>query len=168
MSALFRAVARVGNTYIWWRGRLRAHFWRPLMGSVGRDVAFLGRIRVAGAPGIRLGNRVWLNRNVVLDGTGGLQVGNDVIVAQDTCIYSAQHRFDRLDVPIMDQGVEGRGTRIGNDVWIGAHVVILPGVAIGNGCVVGAGSVVTKDVPDRAVVAGVPARVIRMRGEEKA
>jgi galactoside O-acetyltransferase len=74
-----------------------------------------------------------------------------------------QHRFDRTDVPIHGQGVTSRGVVIEDNVWIGMNVSILDGVRIGNGSIVGAGAVVTKDVPANAIVVGNPARVLRFR-----
>jgi maltose O-acetyltransferase len=148
---------------MWNTGRLRVLLWRPFLGRVGRDVIFLGSVRIAGMRGIHLGNHVSVNRDCVLDGTGGLVIGDYVMIAQATCIYSAQHKFDRLDIPMMLQGFEKRRTVIEDDVWLGAGSTILPGVKVGRGSIVGAGAVVTKDVPDYSVVGGVPAEVIGSR-----
>ena len=80
---------------------------------------------------------------------------------------SANHVFlDKYSL-ICDQGHERGDITIGNDVWIAAHVCVLPGVTIGDGAVCGAGAVVTKDVPPYSVVAGVPAKIIKMRGNPK-
>ena len=81
-------------------------------------------------------------------------------------IYIRNHAFDRLDIPMCEQGFQSeKPIVIGNDVWIGGHVIILPGVQIGNGAIVGAGAVVTKNVPDYAIVGGNPARIIRYRNQ---
>jgi len=111
---------------MWNVGRLRVLLWRPFLGKVGRDVIFLGSVRIAGMRGVHLGNHVSVNRNCILDGTGELLIGNHVMIAQDTCIYSAQHKFDRLDIPMMRQGVEKKQTVIEDDVWLGAGATILP------------------------------------------
>jgi maltose O-acetyltransferase len=79
---------------------------------------------------------------------------------------TSAHAFDDQNVPINLQGaLPIRAVKIGDDVWIGTRVIIMPGVTIGRGAVIGAGAVVTKDVPSFAVVGGVPARTIRYRGQ---
>lgn len=78
-------------------------------------------------------------------------------------MHDENHAFDDPDVPILRQGFQVGRVDIGPDVWIGGHVVVLSGVRIGAGSVVGAVAVVTRDVPEGAVVVGVPARVVRYR-----
>ncbi len=91
-------------------------------------------------------------------------IGENVMMGPDCHIFTAFHEYSRTDIPMIQQGYsERRPVVIGNDVWIGIRVIIMPGVHIGNGCIIGAGAVVTHDVPDYAVVGGVPARVIRYR-----
>jgi galactoside O-acetyltransferase len=80
-------------------------------------------------------------------------------------IQGANHNFERLDIPICQQGHSPSFVVIEDNVWIAAHCVILPGVRIHSGAVIAAGAVVSKDVPANAVAAGVPARVLRYRGE---
>ena len=85
----------------------------------------------------------------------------------DVTIITRNHRFDRTDIPMMEQGFEEeRPVYIGNDVWIGDRALILPGVHIGDGSIIAAGAVVTKDVSPYSIVAGVPARKIRDRFEK--
>ncbi len=113
---------------------------------------------------ICFGERVSINPNCILYGNGGLSIGNDVLIAASTIIVPGNHNFEDPETPIRDQGVNQRGVKIGNDVWIGARCVILDGVTIGDGAVIGAGSVVTKDVPPYHVVVGAPARTLKVRG----
>lgn len=95
---------------------------------------------------------------------GKVVIGKDVMMGPDVCIYTKNHAFDRTDIPMNLQGVASeKQVTIDDDVWIGARVIILPGVHIGTGAVIGAGAVVTKDVPDYAVVGGNPARILKMR-----
>jgi acetyltransferase-like isoleucine patch superfamily enzyme len=113
---------------------------------------------------VTLGRRVGVNPFCILYGAGGLSIGNDVLIAAHTVVIPSNHRIDGLDVPIYDQGTTQQGVSIGSDVWLGTHVVVLDGVTIGDGAVVAAGAVVTRDVAPRAIVGGVPARLLRMRG----
>lgn len=96
---------------------------------------------------------------------GGVTIGRRVLMGQRVSIHSQNHHFDRTDIPIQQQGVESKGVRIGDDCWIGSGAVILDGVDLGPGCVVSAGAVVTSSFPAKSVIAGVPARLIRTRGE---
>ncbi|MGE0201234.1 MAG: DapH/DapD/GlmU-related protein [Candidatus Melainabacteria bacterium] len=112
---------------------------------------------------ITAGNRLTVNPYCILYGHGGLTIGDNVLIASHTTIIPANHRFDRSDIPIRDQGETKQGVTIGSDVWIGTHVSILDGVTIGDGAVIAAGAVVTRDIPANAIAGGVPARVLKMR-----
>ncbi len=100
--------------------------------------------------------------------TGPCTIGNNVIMGPDVCIFTRNHNIERVDIPIKYQGdTEEKEVIIGDDCWIGCRVIILPGVTIGKGVVVGAGAVVSKDIPDFAVVVGNPGKIIKIRGGEK-
>jgi acetyltransferase-like isoleucine patch superfamily enzyme len=116
---------------------------------------------------IHLGDRVHVGPMSILYGDGGLEIGEDTMIGPQVMVEAGNHDYDRLDIAIVDQGSSDRGIRIGRDVWIGAHATILDGVTIGDQAIVGAGAVVTKDVPRRAIVVGVPARQIAERGKAK-
>lgn len=93
---------------------------------------------------------------------GHIHIESGVILGAGVHIYVNNHNFDRLDMPIQDQGhYPSKPVRVRRGAWIGARAVILRGVTIGENAVVGAGAVVTRDVPPRTVVGGVPARIIR-------
>jgi acetyltransferase-like isoleucine patch superfamily enzyme len=115
-----------------------------------------------GAGGVRLGDRVEINNFSIVNGTGGVDIGADTLVGPGVRILSYQHRFAR-GATIRSQPVDARPIRIGRDVWLGANAIILAGVTIGDGAVVAAGAVVREDVPDCAVVAGVPAKIKKYR-----
>ena len=95
---------------------------------------------------------------------GKVVIGNHVMMGPEVCIFPRNHAFDRTDSPMDQQGFAPEKTVIiEDDVWIGARAIILPGVHIGTGAVIGAGAIVTKDVPAYAVVGGNPARVLKTR-----
>lgn len=93
----------------------------------------------------------------------GTHIGDNVMMGPDVVILTSNHNYIRVDIPMNEQGYSFHPVYIGDDVWIGTRVIILPGVKIGNGAIVAAGAVVTKDVPDFAIVGGCPARVIKIR-----
>ena len=97
---------------------------------------------------------------------GGIYIGNDVSIAHGVTIMSEEHIYKVNGIPIKDQGKSFSSVIIRDNVWIGGSCVILPGVKIGNNAVIGAGSVVTKDIPDNVCAAGNPCKVIREITEE--
>jgi acetyltransferase-like isoleucine patch superfamily enzyme len=112
-----------------------------------------------------VGRRTAINEfNNIRAAGGTIRIGDDCLISQFVSIIASNHSVDTPD-PIRDQpwDTQKTGVEIGNGVWIGAHAAIMPGVRIGDGSVVAAGAVVTRDVPPRAVVAGVPATVRRFR-----
>lgn len=109
-----------------------------------------------------LGDYSGIGVNARINGT--CTIGNYVMMGADVTVITHNHVFDRTDIPMMDQGFEEeRPVVIGNDVWIGDKVTILPGVNIGDGSIIGAGAVVTHDVEPYSIVGGVPAKLIKMR-----
>ncbi len=92
---------------------------------------------------------------------GPVCIGNHVNLAQGITVSALNHNFEDTSIRIDEQGISTKPVVIGDDVWIGANAVILPGVTIGKHCVVAAGAVVTKDVPDNSLVGGVPAKIIK-------
>lgn len=105
-----------------------------------------------------IGSHTTVNRRCYLDGRGGLSIGNKVNISPEVYLLSLTHDFHDPGFPAVPKNVV-----IEDYVWIGARAMVLPGVTLSEGCVVGAGSVVTKDVPPYAIVAGVPARKIGER-----
>lgn len=98
---------------------------------------------------------------------GPLHIGKNVMMGPDVTILTHTHNIERTDIPMGHQGSRIAEVVIGNDVWIGMRVIIMSGVKIGNGVVIGAGAVVTKNVPDFAIVGGVPAKIIRYRNSNE-
>ena len=118
-----------------------------------------------GAAAIRIGRRTYVGEynNLRADGSE-IVIGDSCLISQFVSLISSGHEFRDRSRRIEAQGVpEKKGIRIGDDVWIGAMVTVLPGISIGTGAVVGSGAVVTNDVPPYAIVLGNPARVVDER-----
>jgi maltose O-acetyltransferase len=111
---------------------------------------------------VQIGYNSSLNKNAWIG--NDTVIGDYVMMGPNVVILSGSHNFDKLDVPMTEQGApERKPVIIGDDVWIGTRSIILPGVQVGNHVIIGAGSVVTKNVPDWAIIGGNPAKVIRYR-----
>lgn len=144
---------------------LRQQLVKRLFKKCGKDVIIKTRAYFGTGENIILGNNSQLGVDCKIE--NDIQIGNDLVMGPDVFIMSSAHAFERLDIPINQQGnLPRKPVKIGNDVWIGTRVVILPGITIGDQAVIGAGSIITKDVPPRAIVAGNPAKLIRFRGGE--
>lgn len=114
---------------------------------------------------INIGDNCSVNSFCHVNGNGGTTIGNNVRIATGCVIIPANHEYEDSSVPITKQGETRKGIKIGDDVWIGAGVSILDGVTIGSGSVIGAGSVVNRSVPEMSVAVGVPAKIVKKRGE---
>ena len=101
--------------------------------------------------------RIGLHNTII----GPVTIGSHVNLAQGITVTALNHNFEAPERRIDEQGVSTQQVTIGDDIWIGANAVVLPGVTIGNHCVIAAGAVVTKDVPPHSLVAGVPAKIIK-------
>lgn len=132
--------------------------------TVGRKVVIDRGVGLHADGGhISIGDNSTVNANSLIIGGGSVKVGLRVLIAGNCVIVASNHVFSRPDIPIAAQGVSKGWIEIEDDVWIGAGVQVVSNVRIGRGAVVGAGAVVTKDVPPYSIVAGVPARVIGSR-----
>lgn len=138
---------------------VRLALFRLRVAQLGKGVGLLMGVELRNGRNVSIGDRVVINRGVLLDGRGGpLIIGNDVDIAQETNIWTLEHDVDS------DAHADKGGTVVIEDhVWIASRATILPGVRIGKGAVVACNSVVTKDVPPMAIVAGAPAKVIGER-----
>ena len=112
---------------------------------------------------LTIGNNVSINENSYLECKGKVEIGNDVMIGHGVSILSNTHNYNRIDLPMNEQGESSEKIRIGNNVWIGAKATILMGIHIGDNAIVGAHALVNKDVPPNAIVGGVPAKILRMR-----
>jgi acetyltransferase-like isoleucine patch superfamily enzyme len=119
-------------------------------------------ITAPGAARVRIGAGTFLNKGVMVAAQELVEIGDHCMLANGCFVSDASHRFDDRSKPITWQGFESKGpTRIGDNCWLGANVVVTSGVTIGERCVIGANSVVTRDMPAFSVAAGSPAKVLR-------
>lgn len=134
--------------------------------SIARDsILFCTGIVAHRGKGITIGDRTGISARAYIAGQGGIIIGNDVIMGPNVQIFSENHVYSDIKITIKEQGVLKQPVSIGNNCWIGAGATILAGVTIGDGCVVAAGSVVTKSFAANSVIAGIPAKLIKIRGE---
>lgn len=121
-----------------------------------------GAIRELGE-GVRIGDNSSIGPFSFVGGSGGLEIGRNVLGGQRLGFNPENHRFDDTKRPIREQGTSRKGISVEDDCWLGSGSIFLDGVTVGRGSVVGAGSLVNKDVPSFSVVGGVPAKVLRSR-----
>lgn len=171
------------------RNRLRSAYWRSIlgrgMGQVGRGFLIRAGATIDAAPGSRvllgadvtiaegaslyvgprgtleIGDGVFIGKHSVLVANQELRIGAGTQVAHGVTVIDTDHGFGSPEAPLVSQGERSAPIRIGREVWIGAHAIVLKGKTIGDRAVVGAGSVVTKDVAPGKVSAGNPARELR-------
>ncbi len=119
-------------------------------------------ITAPAAARVRIGAGSFLNLGVMVAAAELVEIGDHCMFANGCFVSDASHRFDEPKVPVTWQGFTSKGpTRVGDNVWCGAHVVVTSGVTIGERCVIGANSVVTADIPPYSIAAGAPARVLK-------
>ncbi len=139
--------------------------------------------------GITIGNGVFIGRNTILSCKNGdivledranlgfnceifsaatVRVGSDVLMAAYTYLVGGDHLYDRVDIPVLQQGRTARGIEVGSGAWLGAHVVVTDGSRVGRDAIIGAGAVVVGDIPEFAIAVGTPAKVLRDRRAEGA
>jgi acetyltransferase-like isoleucine patch superfamily enzyme len=120
-----------------------------------------------GSSVIEFGERSYCAGNCVIASNELVRIGRDVMIADQVTIRDTDHSISSTDIPMIEQGIETAPVIIGDDVWIAHGAMILKGVTVGEGSVIAAGAVVTKDVPPYAIVGGIPARVIRFRKQDE-
>lgn len=142
---------------------LREVYYRRHLASIGGNVVFLPHVYISGVSKVNIGDDVAINFYTMIVAFKNISIGNDVLIGPYVLIHSGNHRYEDVTVPIRSQGHDSAPIVIEDDVWIGAHAIVLKGVTIGRGSVVAAGSIVNSDVAPYSVVAGVPAKKIRDR-----
>lgn len=118
----------------------------------------------AKAGSVSIGSRTEIGPNTIISSISNIDIGKNALIGPNCFIGGGHYVTDRPEVPMMDLGWASKGpVVVGDDVWMGSGVVVLDSVRVGKGCVIGAGTVVTRDLPDYAVAMGMPAKVVRFR-----
>ena len=138
---------------------LRAEILSKLFGKIGENCYFEPPLRANWGKNTYVGNRVYANFNLTLVDDGDVYIGDDVLFAPNVVIATAGHP---IDPDLRKSGAQfHRAVKIGNNVWLGAGTLVMPGVTIGDNTVIGAGSVVTKDIPANVIAYGNPCKIVR-------
>ncbi|MCP4277674.1 MAG: acyltransferase [Gammaproteobacteria bacterium] len=135
--------------------------WRGA--NIGARVKLLSGIWIDRFSSLQIGDDVSLAKGIIMVAAGGVNIGARSMIGYGTTILTVNHCVPKNRGSMRFSGAELKEVIIENDVWVGAKVVLLPGVTVGEGSIVGAGAVVTKDVPPFSMVGGVPAKVIGIR-----
>ena len=144
--------------------RLRRVLVRHIFAECGEGVIVKQNCYFGTGATLRIGSNSQLGANARIDAS--VTIGDDVVMGPDVVIMTISHEFEDPSIPVRLQGARPRDpVVIGNDVWIATRVIIMPGVTIGDHSIIGANSVVVRNIPPLSVAAGVPCRVIRRRGE---
>lgn len=162
LYALLRGYKLGCKTITWPGSKLKIHDGGSLSLGANCEVAKGAMVLTYGG-NITIGDNCTIQPYSVLYGQGGLVIGNDVRIAAHCVIIPANHGFDDLTIPIYKQELTKQGIIIKNNVWIGAGCRILDGVTVSEGCVIAAGSVLTKSTVENGIYAGVPAKLIKIR-----
>jgi acetyltransferase-like isoleucine patch superfamily enzyme len=144
---------------------LRWLFWRRMFSEMKGFAYLYPGVHLTHMYGVKVGEGFSVNVGAQIDGRGGITIGDNVLVGPLAVLNSSNHAHDQLKIPMASIDHTMSPVVIGNDVWIGAHAVINGGVRIGDGVVIAAGAVVTRDVEPYKIVGGVPAAVIGDRRE---
>lgn len=142
---------------------IRYALLKSITAHCGDNVSIQPGVYILNPEKISFGDNVSVHPMCYLDATGGIFIGNDVSLAHGVTVMSSQHNFEDAYKPIKDQGVTLQKTIINENVWIGAKATILAGKIVESGSIVGANTVITKNVDANSVVVGIPGRTIKKR-----
>lgn len=141
--------------------KIRSYIYKKALKSCGKSPRFFENCTIRHPENIFIGDDFYMGPGGKMIASGGVIIGDHVMFGPNVVILTNNHFYGRVDIPMDAQETIYKKVIIGNVVWIGGGAIIVPGVHIGNGCVIGAGSVVTKDIPEWSVAVGNPARVIK-------
>lgn len=149
--------------------KLRGFLCRFIFRKCGKNINVERMAYFGSGKNIEIGSNSGIGINAQIWGVeiGNLIIGNNVMMGPDVVILTLKHNYNDIKCPISTQEAYATKVIIEDDVWIGIRAIILPGVKICKGAVVGAGALVTKDIPSYSIVGGVPAKVLKMRCREE-
>lgn len=145
--------------------RIKHFFFCINIKHIGKDSRFAFPLIIESKEHVSIGDNTGIGAYVHMWGSGGIYIGNNVLIAAHCCITSLNHNYN--NTLIRDGQIIKRKVIIEDDVWLGYNTIVLPGIKIGKGAVIGAGSVVTSDIPPYAIAVGNPAKVIKYRNINK-
>ncbi|MGN0843674.1 MAG: acyltransferase [Kiritimatiellia bacterium] len=141
---------------------LRRWCVRRILGSrCGKGVVVKDHCYFGNGARLSIGDNLQMGQNAKL--LGSVAIGKDVLMGPDVVIMATSHGYANTDIPIRMQPGWEKPIVVGDNVWIGTRVIILPGVNIGNNCIIGSGAVVTHSFPDNSIIGGVPAKLLKTR-----
>lgn len=156
MEKLFFAICK---KLIYWYQKNSNNELESLFKECGEGFSIHNPYSIFGIDQIKIGNRVKIGAYIQLWGNKGIEIGDDCLIASHVTITSLTHNASSRK--FSDENVGGK-IIIGNNVWIGTHSIILPGISIGDNCIIGAGTLVNKDVPNNSVITGSPGKLLKI------
>jgi maltose O-acetyltransferase len=136
---------------------LRTRFYRLAGAKIGKNIRIYKHVKICHPQNLEIGNQSSISIGCIISSKRKIKIGQRTAISPYCCIYDHDHVLPE----IKKSKFKVNPVVIGNDSWIGAHVVILKGVKIGNNVTIGAGSVVSKDIPDNSIAVGIPAKIVK-------
>lgn len=145
----------------------RGYYWKLFCKKIGSQVRIMSGVTIMSPKKVSIGDYVFINKNSILSATcGDIEIGLGCMLATSCNLITANHGYSEYKKPMFIQPIFGGPIVLEDDVWLGANVVVTSNVRIGRGSIVGANSVVTKDVAPFSIVGGVPAKLLKYRFSE--
>lgn len=141
--------------------RIRSKVLKKRIRIMEKGVRISHNVKILGFENLKLEKFVRIANNVIIGGQGGIEIGKYTMVGFQSIILSETHEYKDIKLPYTLQGRYKKKIHIGSNVWIGTRVIILPGVNIGDNCIIGANSVVTKSFPKNCIIGGNPASILK-------
>ncbi|MNZ28340.1 Galactoside O-acetyltransferase [compost metagenome] len=164
LAVYYLLIKRLPNSkYIGIFNRLRVWYVSKFLKIMpfDKNSIFEDGVYISDCSNLKIGRFCHINENVFIQGAN---IGDHVMIAPNVAILNESHEHENLAIPMIMQPTTGKSNPfIGNDVWIGRNAIILPGVMIGEGSIIGAAAVVTRDVPPYSIAGGVPAKILKTR-----